>query len=188
MEILHPKIGIRETALRRRREITASDRLQASTVIGEKVFLRPEYTAAKVVCLYVSLADEVDTSGIMRQSLTHKQVVIPKVHADGTLRLHTTSAPEELTPGAFGILEPAGENREVMATAIDLFIIPGVAFDRLGGRIGHGHGYYDRLLQQVHVPIMGLAFSEQIVPDTYAESHDVRVNVVITEKEVIEIC
>ncbi len=188
METFRHKIHVRKNIIKRRRELPVTDRRAAGSVIADSLYLRPEYAAAGTICLYVSMAEEVDTTNILRTSLGTKRVVAPRVGTDGNLVLHLVTAPERLVHGMFGILEPDGESETVSPEAVDTFIVPGVAFDRLGGRIGYGHGYYDRMLEKISVPVIALAFAAQIVPDTYAEPHDVPVDLIITEKEVIEIC
>ena len=104
----------------------------------------PAFRAATTVLLYHSLKDEVDTHEFIRKWSREKRILLPVVVGDDLeLRLYT--GPEDLKPGAYGIEEPTGELFTDYAD-IDFIVVPGVAFDRNGNRLGRGKGYYDRLL------------------------------------------
>lgn len=118
-----------------------------------------------------------------------KSVVTPKViSASHQLEHYLLPHFEALMPGAFGILEPSAAHGAVRLEAlheIDLIIVPGLAFDRKGHRLGYGGGYYDRLLAELDATKMALAFAAQIVEAVPAEAHDERVDFVVTEEEII---
>ncbi|MBI4399828.1 5-formyltetrahydrofolate cyclo-ligase, partial [Candidatus Micrarchaeota archaeon] len=95
---------------------------------------------------------------------------------------------EELAPGAYGILEPKKEFlRPAGYEEIQLVIVPGIAFDLKGNRIGYGLGYYDKLLPKLKCPKLALAFNFQVLPEIVEEKHDVKVDKIITETDVINI-
>ncbi|HET6464357.1 MAG TPA: 5-formyltetrahydrofolate cyclo-ligase, partial [Nitrospiria bacterium] len=121
-----------------------------------------------------------------------KRVTVPKMEpASKRLLLSELKDPtRELSPGPIGIPEPKPEAiRPVEVDRMDLFIVPGIAFDQRGNRLGQGAGYYDRLLTPVaeRIPIIGLAFEIQVVERVPTGDHDIRVNWIVTEKRVIEI-
>jgi len=121
-----------------------------------------------------------------------KRLVIPYCHGDD-LRLFRFEKMEELVPKTFGILEPADEfakmsNRAVDPKQLDLVVAPGVAFDSVCGRLGHGRAYYDRLLRRLRpgVPVVALAFECQIFPSVPMDRHDMYLDKIITEDHIYE--
>ncbi len=155
----------------------------------------PEFKLATSVLWYLSVRAEVATHEPLQQALAgQQQVVVP--FCDGTLlKLFWLKAWSDLQPGAFGILEPkpelqADRQREVPLQAIDFAIVPGVAFDRAGHRLGHGQGYYDRLLatRKSTTLLCGVCFESQLVEAIPLQPHDVVMDRVITEKACYRAC
>jgi 5-formyltetrahydrofolate cyclo-ligase len=143
--------------------------------------------------LYVDARSEVRTRRLLpiarRQG---KRTVVPYCVGD-RLEVLSLKDVDELTLGTFGILEPKMELRDsparrVEPAELDLVVVPGVAFDRTGGRLGHGKGYYDRFLRTVRsdATLVGFAFECQLFPSIPMQAHDVPVHKVITEKSVYE--
>ncbi len=94
---------------------------------------------------------------------------------------------KELSIGSYGILEPRTEKiRKTRVEDIDLIIVPGVAFDKKGNRIGHGKGYYDRLLDKTNATKIGLAFEFQLLKEIPTDKHDLPIDILITEKRIIK--
>lgn len=183
------KRKIRETALNNRQSKTAEEANGKNLKITGRLVEHPLFKKANVILFYVSVRGEVDTVEAIRQSLAiwKKRVVVPKVTKDKRLELFEIKSLSELKPGAFGIFEPdVSPGREVLAEELDLAIIPGIAFDERGHRVGYGHGYYDRLLKRIFAPTIGLAYEDQLVTAIPEESHDVPVQIVITEQRTIE--
>jgi 5-formyltetrahydrofolate cyclo-ligase len=151
----------------------------------------PEYAAAGTV-FYVDVRSEVRTRHYLPTALTHgKKVVVPWCNEQGELELFHLENVDELSLGMYRILEPRPELRslpekQVGATQLDLVMVPGVAFDRTGGRMGHGKGYYDKLLQHARAdaPLIALAFECQLFPEIPMADHDIFMDKIITEKEV----
>jgi 5-formyltetrahydrofolate cyclo-ligase len=146
-----------------------------------KAFLKlKEVADAKSILFYVSRAGEVDTHGLIEVCLRNgKKVFVPKVFGDN-LKIFPLEDFQDLEEGGFGILEPAG-GRESMRKKFDVIVVPGLGFNRAGHRIGHGGGYYDRLLKRISGKKIGLAFSEQFTDEFVHEEYDVPVNLIITE-------
>lgn len=153
---------------------------QQSAEILAALEAHPAFGAAKTVLLYHSLKDEVDTHAFIRKWSGEKRLLLPVVIGDDLeLRLYT--GPQDLKPGAYGIEEPVGAGFTDYAS-IDLVIVPGVAFDRIGNRLGRGKGYYDRLLPRIPSAYkIGICFPYQMVEEVPAEPFDVRMDEVICE-------
>lgn len=151
----------------------------------------PEYQRAKTVLFYLDVRSEVRTRHDLSNALASgKKIVVPYC-VDGELELFHLTDPEELSVGMYKILEPKPELRtlashRVDVDEIDLIIVPGVAFDRTGGRTGHGKGYYDKLLEHARrdTPLVALAFECQLFDKIPMQAHDVFMDKVITEKAV----
>ncbi len=157
--------------------------------IMDSVVRLPEFSSAKRILLYASKGSEVHTRGIMQTALAFGKKLALPVTKKGSkeLELYWVGALSELKEGAFGILEPQEKpESRAMPGEIDLAIVPGVSFDRRGHRIGYGMGYYDSLLSKMKCPKVGLAYDVQIVPHVPDEPHDVAVDKVVTETEVID--
>jgi 5-formyltetrahydrofolate cyclo-ligase len=183
------KAAIRKQANDNRRQQPDKDRL--SQAICERFASLPQYAAARTVMFYVDVRSEVRTRQFLPTALAQgKRVVVPYCVAD-ELELFLLASLDELAVAAFGILEPKAELRtlpekRVEPEELDLVMVPGVAFDRRGGRTGHGKGYYDRLLERVRpgVPLIGIAFECQIFPEIPMLPHDIRMDKVITERAI----
>ena len=147
-----------------------------------------EYGAAQTVLCYVSFRTEVATHDFLARMLAEgKRVVVPYCEADQLL-LFLFKDFADLSPRTLGILEPkaelrAREDRRVAVEEIDLFVIPGLAFDRQGGRLGYGKGYFDGLLKQARPDALlaAVAFECQLFDAVPVLPQDVRVDMVITE-------
>ena len=181
------KRPLRELGHARRRSQSDKDRL--SEVICRTVMALPEYVDARTVMCYVDIRDEVRTRSLLTAaSNAGKRVVIPYCVAGDRLALFRMESFDELVIRTFGILEPADpwrdrEDRRVDPIELDLIVVPGVAFDCRGGRVGHGKGYYDRLLQQARPDTMlvALAFECQLVEQIPMHPHDIYMDMIVTE-------
>jgi 5-formyltetrahydrofolate cyclo-ligase len=153
----------------------------------------PEYASANTVMFYVDVRDEVRTRHALPEALqSGKRIVIPYC-VDGLLELFHLESMDELSVGMYKILEPKAELREVASKRLqpqdlDLIMVPGVAFDRNGGRTGHGKGYYDKLLEHARLdaPLIALAFECQLFPEIPCESHDIYMDKVVTQSDVYQ--
>ena len=132
---------------------------------------------------------EVDTAAFVAQVLHDgKLLALPRINkASQTLQLHRINRLDELVSGVWGIREPHGEAPTVSLAEIDFVLMPGVAFDRQGARLGYGAGYYDRLLAsgQRRALRVAAAFDVQIVDSVPADAHDQRLDIIITENRII---
>ncbi|WP_281643909.1 5-formyltetrahydrofolate cyclo-ligase [Bacteroides zoogleoformans] len=139
----------------------------------------PAFRAANTVLLYHSLKDEVDTHDFIRKWSRTKRILLPVV-VGNDLELRVYNGPEGLISGAYDIKEPTGAPF-CDYNSIDLILVPGVAFDRNGNRLGRGKGYYDRLLPNIPSAYKaGICFPYQLVEEVPSEPFDVRMDEVIT--------
>ncbi len=169
----------------RRNASTQTEKQKASQIICKTLLVRPECKKATAICVYVSLPEEVDTRNIFQTLFEQKKsVIVPRVEGSH-LRLHQIQSMDDLTKGSFGIAEPKRSCPEVETSFVDLFIVPGIAFDRSGYRLGWGKGYYDRLLAGVSATKIGLAYSFQIVSRLPHTGYDIPMDIVITEHETL---
>ncbi len=183
---------IRRDILRKRNQIPPEIRCIKSMLIKQNFFSLPEFHDAEVILFYASFRSEVDTSIIIKESLQiKKQVVVPKVDTiRHKLLLYRINKFEELEPGFMGIPEPIFPREgTVDIKMINLIVVPGVAFDYSGNRLGYGEGYYDILLSEVNkkIPIVALAFEEQLVESIPSETHDIKVDIIVTDKKILRI-
>jgi 5-formyltetrahydrofolate cyclo-ligase len=183
------KKSIREQAHAARNALPNKDEL--SGLICERLAALPEYARANTVMYYVDVRSEVRTRHYLPAALTQgKRIVVPYC-VNGELELFHLQNMDELALGMYKILEPKAELRalagkRVEAGELDLVIVPGVAFDRDGGRTGHGFGYYDKLLNRARpdAPLIALAFECQLFPRIPMQPHDVFMDKVVTETAV----
>ncbi len=148
-----------------------------------------EFKSAKSLLLYASFRSEVDTHELIKECLgAQKRVLLPRVNASlKRLEIREIKSIDDIEKGYWGIPEPKTLAPLRDLNEVDLIIVPGVVFDKKGGRIGYGAGYYDKLLKGLNraIPVIALAYDEQIVEEIPLEAHDRRVDMIITDMEVI---
>lgn len=180
------KENIRREVSRKRRYLTKRQKNKLDDIITTKLISTPEWKHAGTVLIYVSHIYETDTVKVIKKSIPNKHIIVPKTHLRfNTLSLHKIDDFDDLVKGRYKLLEPHPDTIIVSPSEIDLAIIPGIAFDRKGHRIGYGKAYYDRLNKHLKCPKISLAYSFQIVDNIPAQKHDIPVDVIITEKEII---
>ena len=185
------KSKIREEILSKRRSLREKELRAMSKEIQKRLFFLPEFQESRTISLYVDFDNEVRTKDMIKDCIDKgKRVVIPFIRSkDRAIILsEVKDIDKELEPSTFGILEPAkGYFRPVPYNEIDTVVVPGVAFDAKGGRLGYGGGYYDRLLINVNrkAHLIGLAFEFQILKEVPQQSHDIVLESIITEKRII---
>lgn len=181
------KARVRPALLRRLKQQKEDDRRRRSRAIWRKVARLTAFRLARTVCCYVAQPYEVETRPMIEAMLTQgKRVVVPVVRprAKRLVCAEVRDPSAELAPGAFGVLEPRpGARRPVPPQALDLVLVPGLAFDRQGHRLGHGHGYFDRFLARLpgRTPTVGLAFRFQVLARLPVTAHDRAVHTVLTD-------
>src|SRR5215218_3097743 len=191
-DIAEQKKFIREQAHAARNAQENKDDL--SKAICASFMALPGYAAAQTVLFYIDVRAEVRTRHSLPAALASgKSIVVPWCNEKGELELFRLASMEELAVGMYKILEPKLELRHLPEKQcrpedLDLVMVPGVAFDRRGGRMGHGKGYYDKLLQHARAdtPLVALAFECQLLPEIPVAPHDIFMDKIITEAAVYE--
>ncbi len=182
-EVAARKAALRGSVLAARRSMGTA-REQASDTIADAVVRLPEVWRVRSVMLYAADPDEVDLTAAVRTLVQREAVLLyPRVAGD-TLEVVEVRDPADLVPGHRDILEPVGP--AVDPATVDAIVVPGVAFDLDGGRLGRGGGHYDRLLAVLDEDTtrIGVAFSSQVVPVVPRDEHDQPVDIVVTEHAV----
>lgn len=166
---------------------------QLSESVYTRLMALPEYRVAQRLSIYVGTAEEVQTLPVIRSAWASGKSTAVPCCIGGELRLFWIQSIDELRPRTLGILEPSADirtdpARTAMIEELDLVIVPGLAFDRRCGRLGHGKGYYDRFLSKVSpaVPVVALAFECQLFPEIPMSDCDMFVDKVLTENAVYE--
>ena len=170
-----------------RNHLSEVEQSRAAGLIQASLTALPEYAAAGSVALYAAFRGEVPTAALIRYSLSAgKMVLLPAVEKHG-LVFRRINSDVELAPGKYGIPEPSAGCEQAALESIDLFVIPGVAFDLQGHRVGYGRGYYDRALHRFETrrKFVGICYDFQLVDEIAGEPHDVIMDRVITERRAI---
>ena len=190
MALFTRKSEIREEVLSRRASLSMEVAATLGKSIQEKLLQLPEFLEAGKIALYSGRGREVTTELIFSRALElQKEVSFPRVDAStehGSIRFFRVEDLDDLRTGLYGIKEPGGNGKEVLAREFDLIVAPGVAFDMSGARIGYGKGYYDRVLKDVGCPIAAIVYDIQIVDEEIlTDAHDVDVTMIVTETKVM---
>ncbi len=164
---------------------------EKSKLIQSHLFSLPEYRNSSVIMFYVSMDREVYTHDMIKTALAEKkEIAVPLVLKSQNIMLPCKINDfKDLEPGPWGILQPIKEKiQNVPISSIDLIIVPGIAFDRKGNRLGRGKGFYDRFLHLIgpETTKIALAFSSQIVEQVPTTENDITVDKIVTEDGVIE--
>lgn len=189
---MEEKKALRQAVLSRRDQLSRQEIEAFSAEIAKKMFALPEYIAAGTIMYFLNFGKEVMTLKMVPQTLAHaKRVVAPKTLAKERKLIlsEVLDVADDLAPGLWDIPEPkAGRLRPVEPSEVDFVVVPGVAFDEKGNRLGYGGGYYDRFFAHLRegVPLVAVAFEVQILPAIPVAAWDRRVELVITEKRVID--
>ena len=190
-EIGAAKIQIREDIAKIISAVAESDIAKKVRAIEDRLFEFANFLEAKIALLYVSGDNEVQTKNIIKRAYSYNKIVVLPAFDPKTFEMELMKVDkfaQELKPGPRGVPEPnAGRCKIVPIDRIDIAIIPGIAFDEKGGRIGTGRGYYDRLIPKLAITTrkVALTLEEQIIPQIPMESHDKHVDIIITDKRII---
>ncbi|HAU31431.1 MAG: 5-formyltetrahydrofolate cyclo-ligase [Desulfotomaculum sp. 46_296] len=183
------KNEIRKQALALRMALSPEEVSLKSSLITEKILSLEEYRRANVIMTYLDFRNEVKTGELIQRTMKiGKKIAVPATDLKN-IRLTPSlllAYPDDLSPGAWGIPEPArGRLRPVKPAEIDIVIVPGIAFDEKGNRIGYGMGFYDRFLMQIDAFLLAPVFEMQIRPAFSPGPHDRPVDCLVTEERVI---
>ena len=176
------KAALRKEIKRLKQGLTPAGRLSFSQIICQNIELHPLGKAAQNVLAFYPLPDEPDLRPLLERYYQTKRILLPVVQGDKmVIRLY--EGQESLREGAFRIFEPQGQDLPLPSLQVDLVLVPGVAFDAAGHRLGRGKGYYDQFFAscpQVAASYkLGIAFPFQIVGDIPTEPHDIQMDEVL---------
>jgi 5-formyltetrahydrofolate cyclo-ligase len=182
------KRALREETLRDFASLTPEQRISASESIAERVLELPELEKPTAMMLFLSMDDELDTGPLVCGALEAGH----RVYAPHTLRKERKMIPtrvdslSDISCGAYGIREPAGDTA-VQPEQLGFVVVPAVAFDRAGNRLGRGGGFYDRFIERLAPDAVtcGVIFSRHLLNEVPTEPHDRRVMLVVTEHETV---
>ena len=193
--IMERKGKMRRQAYDRRNAQENKDELSARAVA--RLTALEEYRKARVIMWYIDCRSETRTKPQLLEEVAagEKKVIVPYCTVDeqgaNKLGLWHMESLEEMVVGKWNILEPPKElwgdpRKEVAAEELDLVMVPGVGFDRDGGRMGNGQGYYDRLLERARpdCPLVALCYESQLFDEILVAPHDVYMDYVVTEDAV----
>jgi len=190
-EIRETKDEIRSSIAKTLAELSESVVEKNTKRIEKRLFEFANFLEANIALLYVNSISEVNSFKIIKRCLSYNKIVILPAFDITTYEMKLMkidTVDEDLIIGPRGILEPDSSRCNVVPIeCIDIAIIPGVAFDEKGARIGSGDGYYDRIIPKLPITTrkVALAFGCQIIPQIQMESHDKHVDIIITEKRII---
>jgi 5-formyltetrahydrofolate cyclo-ligase len=196
LSLREEKRALRRAMAEQRDAMTPAERDAMNERAVERFLELPEIRLAKTVAGFVSTRSEIDTEPLLAQLRKRDvDVVLPRVSTGlipPRLRFHRADRRSELVFGIFGLLEPAPDSPELSAHEIDVFMVPGLAFDKRGARIGYGGGYYDELAAYVHAHpdatnarFVGYAFDFQLVEACPAGEWDVPLDAIVTDERVV---
>lgn len=176
------KEQIRHRVKARKSLLEQAERLRAADMVFERLQKLAAFTLSDHILIYHSLPDELHTLSFLSQWWRRKHFYLPRVNGVNLDLL--PYRPDTLQPGAFHIDEPQGTHT-VPVEQMEMIIVPGIAYDRRGNRIGRGRGFYDRLLRSTKALKVGIGYDFQLVDDIETEPHDVPVDIIITESNTI---
>jgi len=181
------KAELRREARARRDGLTASERRDGAEAVRARLDEVAAFAEAGVIHVYIGVGSELDTRALILEALGRGvRVVAPRSLPGGVMEHREVASLEGLRPGPLGLLEPDPRVCPAVEIAeVDALIVPVLAFDREGYRLGQGGGYYDRLLATVSTPAIGIGFDAQLVDALPREAHDQRLDVVVTASETI---
>lgn len=181
MDIFSNKAAVRAIIKERLKAMTACEMERQSAAACRRAVNSSAFQSAKTILVYSAMPGECDPAYIAEQARRRgKAVAYPKCE-NGTLGLYLAE-PGQLKAGAYGIYEPDESCERIQAGCVDFAVIPGLAFDLDGGRLGRGGGYYDRLLGNMQAVKLGLCFNEQLLDRVPMAAHDCKVDMIAAEK------
>ncbi len=177
------KASLRSRVLESRGKLSAEERTAAGRGIRDAVLSLPELQMAGTVAVYYSIGREPETRGLVYGLWKRgTYVVLPVLREDGDLDWASYEGPDSMVAGPRGLLEPGEARRGVEAVArADAVLVPALAVDRAGNRLGRGGGSFDRALARVGpmIPLIALLYDGELVDRLPAEPHDVPVRAVV---------
>jgi 5-formyltetrahydrofolate cyclo-ligase len=190
-EIKSAKEQIRKDVAKTLNGVTEKQRTEKTKAIESRLCGFANFLEARIVLLYIGGDNEVRTKNILKRAYEFNKIVVLPAFDSDRLKVATLKVDhpdKDLLAGPRGVAQPnPARCKPVPLQKIDIAIIPGLAFDEKGARIGSGHGYYDRFIPDLPATTrkVALAFEEQIIPQVPTEPHDKHVDIIITDKRII---
>ena len=176
------KVKMRKQIFSVKQAIPDKEMVKQSSHLCDKLEKTHLWANSKIVLLYSNLSKEISVNQLIERGLkSNKIVALPRYDLkSGKYTASTIRSLKDLVIGRHSIMEPFTSCPEIDMNQLDLVIVPGVAFDRNGGRLGRGGGYYDRVLKKLNAIFCGVCFREQVVNQTPQELHDVKMDLTMT--------
>ena len=190
-EIREKKQEVRNEIANRLAALKPDRVAQKAKAIEDRLFEFANFLESRIALLYTPAANEVGTMDIIKRSFAYSKIIVLPAFDPETYQMTLMKIDDldkDLVEGARGNLEPNPERCKVVPIdCLDIAIIPGIALDEKGGRIGSGQGYYDRLIPDLPITTrkVGLVFEDQIMQLVPQESHDKHVDIIVTEARII---
>lgn len=182
------KKELRKEILRKRDNLESSVKEKMDMAIQEKFFSSEYYKNAEKIFIYISYGSEIDTKSMINRALSEgKKIYVPRtIFKDKIMDAVEIKSFDNLIEDRYGILEPSFEEEAVNPDDIDLIVVPGTAFDKNGGRMGYGAGYYDRYFKKIinksRIVKLALTYDFQVLDYIPMEDHDVPMDIIYTEE------
>lgn len=164
-----------------RSSIPSEIRHSASRIISQRLLQNPLILQAKIISIYISFQSEVDTRSLINSLLDQQKIIVCPLISNHNISLRQVQALSQCSPDKMGILQPDPTSPSINPAEVEVFIVPGLAFDAAGYRLGFGKGYYDSLLSTTPGHKMGIAFTDQLCHHLPHQPHDIPMDQVVTE-------
>lgn len=185
------KRTLRKLILEKRDAVAMSTRKKWDEEVFKRIIHNEFYINSNIIFTFVSFGSEVNTHQIINLALNDNKIIyVPKIKSkEKGIEIFRINSLSDLKTGYFGILEPSENCSAANSSNIDLILMPGVAFDRQGGRLGYGAGFYDGFLTKMskNVAKVALAYQLQVVDTVPMESSDIRIDGIITNDSFIHV-
>lgn len=180
------KDELRRAMRAQRRALTPGEQADASQAVFRRLEASAPYRDARCVMAYIACRGELSLAPVIGDLLARgKTLALPRCESPGVMTARRIRSADELRPGAYGIAEPGADSEIIAPETIDLILVPGTAFDRSGGRIGQGGGYYDRFLQKTRARRMGVCHGFALMDRVPVQAHDQTMDDILTPEATI---
>ena len=167
------------------RDLTDDYKAQADSSIRQNILSLPEYQDASTVFCFVGTKDEIDTSSLIDQMIKEgKRVAVPLCTGSGIMEAKRITDRSQLSAGTYGILEPSDEAETIPAEDIDFAVVPCVTCNKIGQRLGHGGGFYDRYLEGNDMDCALVCREETMTAAIPTDMHDIKFKLIVTERHI----
>lgn len=179
------KAILRKQYLKERSRMVREDVAEKSRQAAQNFVQSPWFNSARVLMLYMPLGNETDTKDIIQAAYRDgKTVCFPVTDESGIITPYQAEEDSDFKKGGFSVREPQ-HTEPIEKACIDVVVVPGIAFDKKGGRIGFGKGCYDRFLKETKATKIGYCYDEQVVEEVPKDSNDIRMDYIITPSGII---